>query len=78
MFQQRLEFKSLYRAIEVWKTHSLNMYLMEIHSVWNQKTLKRRKVLFFKGTQAMLQFDSFNLALLQGACSQETPSGCVG
>ncbi len=43
------------------------------------KTLKRRKALFFsRNISVAAQSDSFNLALLQGACSQETPFGFVG
>lgn len=68
----RLEFKSLNGVTKVWKAQSLNMYPLEIHSVWDQS------VVFLRITSVAAQSDSFNLALLQEASPQETSSGFVG
>lgn len=45
---------------------------LEIFSVWNQRLQKRTCAL---ATPFSIHF---NLGLLQGACSQETPYGFVG
>lgn len=85
MFQQKIRIQ-----IPVWSHKGAENTMIKYVSVGNpfsleSKTLKRRKVfflfslssLFLGNTSIAAQCDSFILALLQGACSQETRLGLL-
>lgn len=60
------------------KIQSLNMCLLEASSQRNQRFGENENVFFYSNTSNSAQCDLFNVALLQGTCSQETLSGFVG